>query len=103
MEQVVNLVCNKCGGTMDAKFLPNGSCELVCPYCGSKDVVLTGDDVEKERIKSVIEKNRQEYDLKKMQIENDSKKNEDRSELITGFLYSVVIIVLLGMAFMYFR
>lgn len=88
---------------MDTRFLPNGSCELVCPYCGSKDVILIGDDVEKERIKSVIEKNRQEYDLKKMQMKNDSKKNEDRSDLITGFLYSVVIIVLFGMAFMYFR
>lgn len=88
---------------MDTKFLPNGSCELICPYCGSKDVILAGDDVEKERIKSVIEKNKQEYDLKKMLAENESKKNEDRNDFITGLLYSVIIIILMGMLFLYVR
>lgn len=103
MEKIVNLVCNKCGGVMNTRFLPNGSCELLCPYCGSKDVILIGDDVEKERIKSVIEKNRQEYDLNKMQIESEAKKNSDRSDFLTGVLGAVVIVILFSMLILYFR
>lgn len=46
----VQLKCKECGGVMTAD---SSNKTLHCPYCGSDEVIVYGDAVEVERIKTI--------------------------------------------------
>ena len=69
VNKTVSMRCKECGGLLEG----NGN-ELVCPYCGSKELVLDSDAVAVEKIRNETYR---EFQNKK--IEKEEKKEEKES------------------------
>ncbi|MBQ6154116.1 MAG: zinc-ribbon domain-containing protein [Ruminococcus sp.] len=64
MPKTVTMVCSKCSGTMTVDEQNNS---VVCPYCGSRELILESDAVKVEKIKTEAQK---EIEFKRLEQEN---------------------------------
>lgn len=86
--KIVRLVCQDCGGIMSVDEDQDKQV-LLCPYCGSKKMLLESDGVKIEKIRShtELEKERinREIELKKLQYEVEKENLKREKEEITAF------------------
>lgn len=68
--QTHKLHCKNCNGTMD---IEEGGLVLICPFCGSKELIAESDAVVVEKIK---QKNHREIELGKQQLERERMEQE---------------------------
>lgn len=59
--KTIQMVCSKCNGTMTVDEKNNS---MVCPYCGSKELILESDQVKVEKIRTEA---RKEVEFKKLE------------------------------------
>ena len=98
--KIIKLTCDDCGGTMSV----NGDQNLiVCPFCGSKRIVIESDTVKVEQIRSgaSVEKQRiqSNEEMYKAKVEADKTKSETKSTialLITCFGFMFLMLLLLN-------
>lgn len=95
----IKLTCEDCGGTMDINSSQN---VIMCPFCGSKRIVLDNDEVKIAQIKAnaEVEKQRIMKDVEMKKQEAEESERETRSGyilLFTSFFFLIVVF-----AFMYF-
>lgn len=96
----VSLVCAHCGGTMT---IDKDSSVLMCPYCGSKELIRENDNVKIAKIKNDTQK---EIEIKKMEYEErererryKEKEMESEGELLKIFMYFFVPIIFIVLIF----
>ena len=96
---LMKLVCEDCGGTMNIDSDKN---VILCPFCGSKKIIFESDEVKIAQIKAnaEIEKQRimKDVEIKKQEAEESARKT--RNEYVTIFISLLSLVVML--AFMYF-
>lgn len=69
--KTVSIRCENCGGTMMVD--DNNSSVLMCPYCGSKELIRESDEFKIEKIKNETYR---EIELKKLEMEERGYKRE---------------------------
>lgn len=92
-KNIVKLTCEDCGGTMD---IDSDRKVMVCPFCGSKKIVLESDEVKIAHIQAEaeIEKQRLANDLEKSKQEEAKRKDEeDNKNFLIGVGILIVIII----------
>lgn len=67
--KTVTIRCEHCGGTMTVD--DSNSSVLMCPYCGSKELMRESDKVKIVKIQSDTQR---EIELKKLELENRERK-----------------------------
>ena len=78
MENTTVLIrCEHCGGTMTVD--DNNSSVLMCPYCGSKELMRESDSVKIEKIKNETQK---EIELKKLEFEERERKRKIITKIV---------------------
>lgn len=106
----VTLKCRECQGIMETT---EDKDILMCPFCGSKDVIMESDDVTMERIRSQtykdvesikyktkreMEQDKYIYELEKLVEENEADKRaktHGKFELIVALIFCVFMYVIL--------
>lgn len=88
-KNVVKLVCEDCGGTMN---IDSDKQIMMCPFCGSKKIILESDDVKIATINAEadVEKQRINRDIELAKIEEDRRK--DKEDNIFGIIVLVFLI-----------
>lgn len=91
--KMVRLKCQNCGSSLD---LDMDNLMAYCPYCGQKllfDVDQIGNILlEKEKTKQkVIDR-----DIESKRIENEQKRNEDKSENMIIIACFIVLVLIIG-------
>lgn len=96
----VSLVCAHCGGTMT---IDKDSSVLMCPYCGSRELIRENDNVKIAKIKNDTQK---EIELKKMEFEErererkyKEKEMESEGELLKILMYFFVPMIFIVLMF----
>lgn len=92
------LLCKSCGGTMT---IENENPVLVCPFCGSKELIVESDAVTVERIKQKthkeIEMGKQQLERERMQhndkVAEEKKRDKDIRKFKKSFMGVILIIV----------
>lgn len=89
-KNIVKLTCEDCGGTMDINSNQN---VIVCPFCGSKKIVLESDEVKIAQIQAEaeIEKQRLTNELEKSKQDEVKRKDEEDNKS-----FFMVFIILIG-------
>lgn len=85
-KNIVKLVCEDCGGTMD---IDSNKEIMMCPFCGSKKIILESDEV--KIAKANVEKQRINKDIE--QIKFDKEKYNNKNELIYGVVGFIMLII----------
>lgn len=82
----VHLTCQKCGGTL---AVDEEKTVLLCPYCGSKELIIEDGRVTAQRIKSEtykeVELRRQEIESKKIEREIEKERKKEEKEKVETF------------------
>lgn len=82
----IQLRCKACGALMDAD---EGKNILICPYCGSKELIADSDSVAIEKIRSStlrdVEKGRQQVEREKLQHAAEQTKQQQMSEDLASY------------------
>lgn len=93
--QIAKLKCQECNGIME---VDSDKQVMMCPYCGSKNLIMESDDVKIEKIRSekdiTIERQRGDVEIEKIKLENAEKKRVDRNQTITLVFVIIIGIVL---------
>lgn len=99
----VQLRCKSCGGSLDIK---DGQNVLMCPYCGSKELIVESDKVSVARIRSGTAKDlvfgvMDRYaESKRQQLEEQRRKEaqdrEDAKKTMPLFLGFAIFLIILG-------
>lgn len=96
----VSLVCTHCGGTMT---IDKDSSVLMCPYCGSKELVPENDNVKIAKIKNDTQK---EIEIKKLEFEErererkyKEKEKKRKSDNIIGLISFCSLILIIIFSF----
>ena len=95
-ENTVKLTCSDCGGTMD---IDADNKVLLCPFCGSKKIILESDEVKIAKIQADadVEKARMEHEseMRRQEYDNEEQKRNDKEEnmYIIGLVVFVIIMV----------
>ena len=78
---------------------------IVCPYCGSKELIEESDDVKIERIKSdtVITKEKLDYEREQFAEEVRQRENKDGLKMIVIGLAIMVAILIIATIFVRFK
>ena len=89
-KNVVKLVCEDCGGTMN---IDSDKQIMMCPFCGSKKIILESDDVKIATINAEadVEKQRINRDIELAKIEENKRK--DKEENMVGIIAIIWIII----------
>lgn len=87
----IQVKCKSCNSVMS---VDRDKQVMVCPYCGSHELIIENDAVTIERIKGKTELGRQNVRLKEIQAENDEKKREWKFSAIACTILLIFIIVL---------
>lgn len=87
-ENTVKLTCSDCGGTMD---IDADKKVLLCPFCGSKKIILESDEVKIAKIQADadVEKAKIERDMKIIDRENE--KNADKEDNLTILMLFILV------------
>ena len=94
-KNVVKLVCEDCGGTMN---IDADKQIMMCPFCGSKKIILEGDDVKIAKIQAdaEVEKQRINKDLEMAKIDETKRKaKEENIYVICYFVFIIIILIIL--------
>lgn len=88
-ENTVKLTCSDCGGTMD---IDADKKVLLCPFCGSKKIILESDEVKIAKIQA-------DADVEKAKIQRDiqmaDREEEQQSYKVVYAIIIVWVIVLI--------
>lgn len=103
-ENTVKLTCSDCGGTMD---IDADKKVLLCPFCGSKKIILESDEVKIAKIQADadVEKARMEHEseMRRQEYDNEEQKRNDKEEniilIVVGIFLIVMIAVFVAMIF----
>lgn len=100
--QIAKLKCQECNGIME---VDSDKQVAMCPYCGSKKLIIESDDVKIEKIRSekdiTIERQRGDVEIEKIKLENAEKKRADRNDTMTWIICLAVSIFM--MIYCYYR
>lgn len=93
-KNIVKLTCEDCGGTMDINSNQN---VIVCPFCGSKKIVLESDEVKIAQIQAEaeIEKQRLTNELEKSKQDEVKRKDEEDNKILIGIGIAIVVMFIL--------
>lgn len=102
VKNAIHLVCQHCGSTME---FDEKHRIIVCPYCGSKELIEESDDVKIERIKSdtVITKEKLDYEREQFAEEVRQRENKDGLKMIVIGLAIMVAILIIVTIFVRFK
>lgn len=88
-ENTVKLTCSDCGGTMD---IDADKKVLLCPFCGSKKIILESDEVKIAKIQA-------DADVEKAKIQRDiqmaDREEEQKSYKVVYAIIIMWVIVLI--------
>ena len=91
-ENTVKLTCSDCGGTMDIDADKN---VILCPFCGSKKIILESDDVKIAKVE--LEKRKIDKDIEL--IKRDNEKTDTKFTVVAGIIALIVTLLLLHFGF----
>lgn len=99
---VIQLKCQECNGTMN---IDENKQVLLCPYCGSKKIIVESDSVKIEQMRTRVELGQQQVDIGQQQLELSKqeysermKKRESRDNIFYIILLFVFVVILLMFA-----
>lgn len=90
-ENTVKLTCSDCGGTMD---IDADKKVLLCPFCGSKKIILESDEVKMAKIQADadVEKARMKHEADMADREELEKSNKRAWIMFFVFLFILLIL-----------
>lgn len=97
--RTIQLKCQDCGGIMNTD---EDKQVFLCPYCGSKKILIESDEVKIERMKSQTEIGRQQVELGQQQVELAKQDHEEKMrkreliEAIIGVFLIMLVLFLLN-------
>ena len=94
-KNIVKLVCEDCGGTMN---IDADKQILMCPFCGSKKIILEGDEVKISKIQADadVEKQRINRDIEVAKIDETKRKDkEENAALIFLCVFAVALLAII--------
>lgn len=97
--KVIKMTCEDCSGIMEYDEDAN---VVACPFCGSKRIVLAGDEVQIERIRAKRDNKSEEmqYEFEKYKIEAAREDDKHETKMIfIALIVSFSVLVLMAIIF----
>ena len=92
-EKTTQMVCQECGGVMN---MDGERTILMCPYCGSKKLIVENDEVKIARIKASTHKAIAEMILNPPKRERQEEFTKAEKQLFIGIGIFMVILIVAG-------